>query len=322
MTDLARTRLRHAAALVLALALLAPAAIAVAALSGLGHRWPDLLAQFVGPALVLAAGLLTAGVLLRNRAVCLGAVIVCGLVLLAGSRQWATPRGEPEPGSPGLTLYSANLHIQNQDLESMAASIAASDADLVVLVEVGPAPAAALDKVLAGYPHRVVSGRVDRPLPSRSLIASRYPLQQIPLRIPSLHIVAARAETPLGPVTVAGPHFTRPWPYQIQWEQIRQAEGMAEWARSVQGPLLAAGDFNSVSSARIGRIVQNDGGLVAAPGWPGTWPARLPAFAALTIDQVYRSPDLALIDRRLGRSTGSDHRPVITRFVRAAPPAP
>ena len=322
MSDLARCRLRLAAILLLGLTLLAPAAIAVAALSGHGHRWSDLLAQFVAPALIMAAALLVGAVLLRSRVLSLGAIIVCGLLLLAGSRQWATPRGEPEPGSPVLTLYSANLHIRNEDVEAMAASIAAGDADVVVLVEVGPAPSAALDRILAGYPHRVVSGRVDRPLPSRSLIASRYPLEQIRLRIPSLHIVAAQAETPLGPITVAGPHFTRPWPYQIQWEQIRQAEGLAAWAQSVEGPVLVAGDFNSVSSGRIGGIVQNEGDLIAAPGWPGTWPARLPAFASLTIDQVYRSSELAIIDRRLGRSMGSDHRPVITRFVRAVPPAP
>ena len=40
----------------------------------------------------------------------------------------------------------------------------------------------------------------------------------------------------------------------------------------------------------------------------------------ITIDQIYRSPDLALITRRLGEPTGSDHRPVITEFTRAQPP--
>ena len=38
----------------------------------------------------------------------------------------------------------------------------------------------------------------------------------------------------------------------------------------------------------------------------------------ITIDQVWRSPDLALLSRRLGEPTGSDHRPVITEFTRAA----
>ena len=157
------------------------------------------------------------------------------------------------------------------------------------------------------------------------MIASRRPLRDIRLSIPALYVVGAVVETDLGPVTVAGVHMTRPWPYQIQWEQIRQAEGLSAWARSVDGPVIAAGDFNSVSSARIGKIIKGEGELIPAPGWPGTWPTKLPAAAGMTIDQVYRSPELALVERTLGRPTGSDHRPVITRFAkaetRAAPPA-
>ncbi len=297
----------------MALALTAPLGLALAGLSGVGHRWIDLLAQFTGPALAAAVAGLIAAVLLRAWRVAGAAAVVCALVLAAGWNQWAPPRGQAEPGSPEFTLYSANLLVRNDDVAAMAASIAASDADVVVLIEVGPEANAAVDTILTGYPHRVVG----RDGAGRSLIASRLPLRDIGLRTPALQVVGAEAETPLGPITVAGVHMTRPWPYQIQWEQIRQANGLSEWARSVEGPVIAAGDFNSVSGARIGRIIQDDGGLIPAPGWPGTWPARLPAFASLTIDQVYRSPDLAVIDRRLGLPTGSDHRPVITRFKRA-----
>jgi len=38
----------------------------------------------------------------------------------------------------------------------------------------------------------------------------------------------------------------------------------------------------------------------------------------MTIDQVYASPDLGFVSRRLGRPTGSDHRPVVTEITRAA----
>lgn len=314
--------IRTVAAGVVVLALLAPLAIALAGLSGIGHRWVDILAQFTGPALIAAGLGLTAAVLLRVRSVVVGAVVVCALVLASGSRQWATPRGEPQEGSPGFTLYSANLQARNTDVEAMAASIAASDADVVVLVEFGDAPAAEIDRVLAGYPYRAVNGRIDRPSgAARSVIASRRPLRNIGLRITALSVVGAVVETPLGPVTVAGAHMTRPWPYQIQWEQIRQATGLVEWARTVEGPVIAAGDFNSVSSARIGGIIKDDGRLIPAPGWPGTWPTRLPEAVGITIDQVYRTADLALVERTLGRPTGSDHRPVITRFVRARPGA-
>lgn len=311
--------MRLFAAGVVGLALLAPLGIALAGLSGIGHRWVDILAQFTGPALVAAAAGLVAAALLRSRTLVAAAVIVCAFVLAAGSSQWAPPRGDPEEGSPNFTLYSANLQARNTDVDAMATSIAAADADVVVLVEFGDAPAAEIDRVLAGYPYRAVNGRIDRPSgAARSVIASRRPLRDIRLRIPTLFVVGARVETDIGPVTIAGVHMTRPWPYQIQWEQIRQAEGLSVWARSVDGPVIAAGDFNSVSSARIGRIIKGDGALIPAPGWPGTWPAKLPAAAGMTIDQVYRSPDLALEERRLGLPTGSDHRPVITRFARAA----
>lgn len=310
------------AAVVVGLALLAPLGLALAALSGSGHRWIDILTQFTGQALVMAVVGLVAAILLRARAVIVAAVVVCGLVLAAGWSQWATPRGEPEPGSPGFTVYSANLQARNTDVEAMAASIAAANADILILVEFGDAPQAAIDSVLAGYPYRAANQRMDRPNGAvRSVIASRWPLQGFDLHIRSLNAIGAVAETPLGPVTLAAAHFTRPWPYQVQWEQIRQAEGLAAWASSADRPMIVAGDFNSVSNGRIGRLIQSEGGVLPAPGWPGTWPASLPAVAGMTIDQVYRTPELALVDRRVGQETGSDHRPVITRFVRAVPPA-
>lgn len=325
--DIASSLMRPLAGAVLLVALAAPAAIAVAGLSGVGHRWIDILAQFTGPALVAAViGLLVAAVL-RYRALIAVAGLVLGLVVLAGWPQWAPARGKAADGSPTLTVYSANLHAGNDDIDAITASIAASDADIVMLVEFGYGPSRAIDRILAGYPHRVSNGWLERPNGIvNSVIASRRPLVQTERSLPYLSFVGAVAETSLGPITLGAAHFTRPWPYQIQWEQIRQAEGLSAWARSVDGPVIAAGDFNSVSSARIGRMIRKDAGLIPAPGWPGTWPMDLPAFAAVTIDQVYRSPDLALMDRRLGLPTGSDHRPVITRFARAevsaARPAP
>lgn len=313
----ARTTLTVAMGLMLA----APLVIAGAALSGIGHRWVDLLAQFTGPALIVSVAIVAAAAAARLRSVLLGAVAVSALVLIAGSAQWAPPRGEGLPDGAGVTLYSANLHRDNTDVAAITRSVQASGADLVVLVEVGPVSSGALDRILEGFPYRVMTPPIEQGGGTvRSVIAGQRPLVDLKLQIAELSMVGARAETVLGPVTVAGVHMTRPWPWQYQWAQIRQAQGLTDWARTTPGPLIAAGDFNSVSSARIGRQIQTGGGLIPAPGWPGTWPAALPAFAAITIDEVYRSPELALVERRLGLDTGSDHRPVITRFVRATPP--
>lgn len=319
--DRALSPARTLATVALVLLLAVPLGVTVAALSGIGHRWVDLLAQFTGPGLVLALAVLGVAAAARLRPVLLAATGVSVLTLLAGSPQWAPPRGESAPGAAGITLYSANLHRDNADVEAIAGSVQASQADLVVLIETGATPAAALDRILAGYPHRVVTPSLAQSgVAVRTVIAGRLPLTDLNPQIAGLSVAGARAETALGPVTIAAVHMTRPWPFQVQWEQIRQADGLTRWVRDAPGPLIAAGDFNSVSSGRIGRLIRTGGGLVPAPGWPGTWPAALPAFAGITIDQVYRSPELALVERRLGRDTGSDHRAVITRFVRAAPP--
>lgn len=314
---------RPAALAALGLGLCAPLTLAAAALSGVGHRWVDILAQFVGPALVVAVAVLAAAAILRSRILLAAASAVSLLVLFAGSSQWAPPRGEAVDGEAGFTLYSANLHRENADVEAIARSVAASGADIVVLIETGAAPAAALDRILAAYPHRAIRTSIGHPAGDvLTVIASRWPVRDLAPAVSVLSIKAVVAETPIGPVSVAGIHLTRPWPYQVQWEQIRQAEDLTAWVGETTGPIVVAGDFNSVSSARIGRMIQDETRLIPAPGWPGTWPAALPAFAGITIDQVYRTPDLALVDRRLGRETGSDHRPVVTRFAKAAPEAP
>ena len=297
----------------------APLTLALAGLSGNGHRWVDILVQFTAPALATTILLGLGFLLIRRRRWATAAAAVMVLLLIVVWPQWFPPRGQAEPGAPVIRLYSANLYYRNDDAAAIRRSIVAADPDIIVLVELARSPAIDLDRILAGYPHRVISERLDdvRGL-SRSLIASRYPLTEVPDRADGLHDVTAVAQTPLGRLNLIGVHLTRPWPFQYQWGQINQTSALAAVRADLTGPVVVAGDFNSISSARIGRQVQREAGLVPAPGFPGTWPAALPSAFGMTIDQVYRTPDLALISRKLGRPTGSDHRPVVTEITRAA----
>jgi len=300
------------------LALTGPLVLAVLAMSGVGHRSIDILAQFTVPAMVATAGATVALFLLRFRGAAGFGLAGCGALIIACYPQLAPPFGRAEAGAPILRLYSANLFYLNNDTTAIRASIDAAAPDIIVLIELGQETTANIDRILKGYPHRIASMRLDQTRgPSRSLIASRYPL--VPLTDPQdgLHSVAAIADTPLGCVNIVGVHLTRPWPYQFQWGQISQTMALTDIRRGLTGPVIVAGDFNSVSSARIGRQVQQEMGLLPAPGFPGTWPAALPSPLGITIDQVYRSPDLALVSRKLGRPNGSDHRPVITELTRA-----
>ena len=293
--------------------------VAAAAMSGIGHRWVDILAQFVAPALGVAVVLTLVALLLRqvHGAVAYGVAVL--VLMIAVWPQWGPVRGVARPDAPVVRLYSANLWARNTDVDAITRSIADADADIVLLIELGDAPAARLDQVLAGYPHRIVTPRVDRSGgAARSVIASRYPLTAIADVADGLQDVAAVARTPIGHLNVVGVHLTRPWPFQYQWGQISQVQALAAVRAGLTGPVIVAGDFNSVSTGRIGRQLRAEVGLSPAPGWPGTWPAAAPSIMGLTIDQVYRSPELAFVSRRLGRPTGSDHRPVITEFTLAA----
>jgi endonuclease/exonuclease/phosphatase (EEP) superfamily protein YafD len=313
-------KLVRIALLLLAMGALTPLiAIALSALSGSDHRWPDVLAQFTAPAFICAL-LLTLGLIaLRMDRASLASLLVAALLLLAVLPQWAPGVSQPATGAPTVRLYSANLYYLNSDVAAIRRSIEAADADVVVLIELGREPAQRIDEILAGYPHRVVTGEMNQSTgPSRSVIASRLPLTEGPGFTPDVHAVTAIVQSPLGRLNVVGVHLTRPWPYQFQWGQIRQTMALATLVKGLEGPVIVAGDFNSVSSTRIGRQVQSEIGLKPAPGWPGTWPAQLPSVLGVTIDQVWRSPDLAFVSRKLGAPTGSDHRPVVTEITRAA----
>ncbi len=303
----------------LRLALTAPLLLGLLALSGVGHRWVDILFQFTAPVLLLTAVLTAALIAARRKtAAWLGLAATVALAL-AVAPQWFPASAPPRPGAPVVRLYSANLWALNTDVEATAASVAASGADIVVLIELGDAAAARLDQVLAAWPHRIATPRIERPSgAARSVIASRWPLTAIRDRPDGLHAVGAVVRTPLGRLNVMGVHLTRPWPFQEQWGQISQTMALDAVVSDLRGPVVVAGDFNSVSSARIGRQIQRDLGLRPAPGFPGTWPSTVPSLFGVTIDQVYRSPDLAVVSRRLGQPTGSDHRPVVTGITLAA----
>lgn len=309
---------RGRAEISMGVAMTASLLLGLLALSGIGHRWLDILFQFTAPILLLTIIVTTVlGLVRRWMAVAIGLAATV-ILTCAVAPQWFPDSPAPRAGAPVVRLYSANLWALNTDVEAITASVAAADADVVVLVELGDGPAARIDQVLAGYPHRIATPRIERSSgAARSVIASRWPLTVIRDRPDGLHAIGASVRTPLGPLNVMGVHLTRPWPFQEQWGQISQTMALGAVLRDLRGPVVVAGDFNSVSSARIGRQIRRDLGLHPAPGFPGTWPTAAPSAFAVTIDQVYRSPDLTFVSRRLGRPTGSDHRPVVTEVTLA-----
>lgn len=291
----------------------APGLILLACLMDSDHRWADLLAQFAAPALVSAGVLLVTYLLLRQRLnQLLAGMVGLGLLVVVWP-QWAPEGPRPEPEAPVIRVYSANVWIRNTDVEAMRRSIEDADPDVVMLIELGPEARSQADALLAGYPYRSETAGVGDRL-ERAVIAARFPIEEFGRTPDGLHAIMVRGGTPLGPMTFIVTHLTRPWPFWPQEGQIRQVEALTNRVSTLDSPAVIGGDFNSVTTGRIGQMIRNDMDLNAAPGWPGSWPSSLPGPARITIDQVYVTRELAVRSRRLGRPNGSDHLPIITEI--------
>lgn len=318
-----RSRLLHRIAdIVAATGFVAPLAVALAALSGSDHRLPDIVAHFTAPALAATAICLLVAVCLRLKTAMVSGFLALVLLVIAVWPQWFPDTREADENAPVLTVYSANLYALNTDVEAMSASIAAARPDIVMLVELGDAPASQLDRLLPDHPFRFVSAPGNITVaPSRTLIASRWPIEPIPEnRKDRVSALAAIAQTPLGPTGLMSVHLTRPWPYVPQQGQIAQVKDLSQLGPKLGRQAIVTGDFNSISSGRIGRQVKQSMNLIPAPARLGTWPTSMPAVFGMTIDQVWYSDELAVLERKLGEPTGSDHRPVITRFTQSRRP--
>ena len=85
------------------------------------------------------------------------------------------------------------------------------------------------------------------------------------------------------------------------------------------GSRLVIGDMNRTAGSPYFRDFLNETGLRDSRlgfGRQPSWPVWLPY--RITIDHAFLSPDLAVVDRRLGPDIGSDHRPFILDVAPAA----
>jgi endonuclease/exonuclease/phosphatase (EEP) superfamily protein YafD len=76
---------------------------------------------------------------------------------------------------------------------------------------------------------------------------------------------------------------------------------------------LVLGDCNATRWCASFAAMQAAAGLQDTSdgmGWQGTWPALLPGWFRVPIDQVLVSAGIGVRDRRLGGDIGSDHLPV------------
>lgn len=216
-----------------------------------------------------------------------------------------------------------NLNAANREFDRVLDLIRQEDPDLVALLEVDHSWAQALAPLRKRY-----KGWSERARPDNFgiLFMTRLPVEE--LTIFKLGggqaCVEAKLRTEQGPLTVLAAHPVPPSSAHWAAQRNRQLAAMAQKLAATPGARMLLGDLNlSPWSPYFSDLLETSGlrDSRAGFGLQTTWPTQL-FLLRLPIDHCLVSPELAVIDHRVGPEVGSDHFPLIVdlRFQTKAPP--
>lgn len=308
---------------------LAGAAAALVALAATAPVWPDsgalgppgrmldsLAPQLLGAALLAAAGLAALGARGLGT-LAAAAAFVAGLGLAAGHLSRAAP---PLAEAAGPRVLWFNVLKDNPTPPAtLAAALAASPADLVILAEAAPL-AGQRAALAAAFPAQAGC----RDARCELLLLARDPAATLTLhpvggRRPE-RLASARLPRPGGGHwTVLAAHHWKPWFQGLvehdRWHLRHHLGGLT-------GPVLVVGDFNAAPWSQPMRALTRDCALAPPRRPPPTWPAAAGRFGVPI--------DLALVGGGAGiaglapwgAGLGSNHRGLILRLGAAGPATP
>ncbi len=134
---------------------------------------------------------------------------------------------------------------------------------------------------------------------------------------PSPSSVVARLKLGGKIVTVIGTHPLPPVNLNNAQSRNRQVEALARLAKETPHPILVLGDLNMTPwSPHFGDLLRRSGLRDGRKGFgiQATWPADT-VLLRIPIDHCLVSPDIVVLDYRVGPEIGSDHRPVVIDFA-------
>jgi endonuclease/exonuclease/phosphatase (EEP) superfamily protein YafD len=300
------------------LGIVASAASLLIAWSGLTFPWyVEVVGHFqYGYAAAAAVALAVAAAVRRRADVRL--LLAVGLPVFA--LQFASLEGLPRATASAngtLTVVSFNAYFANEDAARLAGYLAAENADLVGIVELGSPMAKGLEAKLASLPHRVLLPGTVEGLG----LFSRHPVELLHQRTgadapDAWPAIIARVHAPQGPVTVALMHPPPPL-RDLAAEHAAQIADFARRLAAVPGPVIAMGDLNATPWSAAYRRFRREAGLETAyPSalGPASWPSESPV-ALLPVDHVL-ARGFDVVSGARGPDLGSDHYPVLARLAR------
>jgi endonuclease/exonuclease/phosphatase (EEP) superfamily protein YafD len=214
-----------------------------------------------------------------------------------------------------VRLLAANVLMENEAHEKVIAFVEAQDPDILLLMETDARWVAALEPVLARYPTVLRQPRDDY---YGLVFATRLPAataRTLRLTLDDTPAVLAELAAPDGGAgfRLVGLHPRPPVPGQDTDERDAEVLYAARFARRSGVPLVAIGDFNDAAWSDTSQRFKHVGGYLDPRIGRGLyasfnanhWLIRCP------IDQLFVTPDVAVVSFGLGPHVGSDHFPIV-----------
>lgn len=286
------------------------------AASRLGQLWIafDVFSQFTLQFGVVTLAFLIGWAMPRARLLTAFVVLVSGIVAIGAwphvaSRE-ARVLAEAQSGERSLKVASFNTLWVNQDADAVKAEIERLDADVITLIEMGPAKRRILGELKGRYPYQAHCYDVDF---CKFVVLSKLPITDTQSRGrwsgPPYIRVTLGAEA--GRLTVFGVHTIR---FPHSQAQFRHVTEIARLIEGTPGPRLVMGDFNATPFSRILQVLQDSANLTRLTNLP-SWPS-LAGLPQIAIDHIFVSPGIRQLEaERIGEPAGSDHYPVMTRIA-------
>lgn len=244
------------------------------------------------------------------------AAVVFAIALTAFCVQWLPlyVRDAPKPvGRRSLRLLSANLSVERIERQPMFDLITREQPDVILLFELSRIRQKDLQWIELEYRY---SKTMPSPGHSGTGIYSKLPFEDATITRsgPGVNfILKATVLVGESKLTIYGTHPFAPYTP----EEMQLRNGQLAHLGELVGPnarqTVIAGDFNTTSWAPcFGKLMAATGtrdsrrGFGVCPTFPADfWSIRIP------IDHCLVSPDLGVVDRRVGQDIDSDHLPIL-----------
>jgi len=236
------------------------------------------------------------------------------LVLLLQLYLGAPPRSEP--ASTTLRAMLLNVNTNLGDADRVQAEISAVDPDILVLEEISARWISELEWLDGAYPHSLLRPRGDN---FGIGLYSKLPLSEGEVvyigaaQVPSILATVDTGDTDLQLIAT---HPPPPIGGELARQRNDQLERLPDFVRT-DLPVLLLGDLNaSPWSYHFQRLLARSGLHDSTQGYgvQPTWPSHI-FFLQIPIDHCLHSPDIAIVDRKIGENVSSDHYPLIVDFV-------